>query len=51
MLKREFFQPQKNTFLGIEDDLITDFGSMNDLPKIQVDKIIDTKEGKIVLPS
>ena len=40
----------KNAFLLIENNLIADFGSMNDLPKINPDKIIDA-EGKIVLPS
>ena len=40
----------KNAFLLIENNLIADFGSMNDLPKIKPDKIIDAV-GKIVLPS
>lgn len=40
----------KNAYLLIENDWIADFGSMNDLPKINADKIIDAT-GKIVLPS
>jgi imidazolonepropionase len=40
----------KNAFLLIENNLIADFGSMADLPKINVDKIINAN-GKIVLPS
>ena len=40
----------KNAFLVIKDNLIADFGSMDDLPKIDADKIIDAT-GKIVLPS
>ncbi|MDR6844427.1 imidazolonepropionase [Flavobacterium granuli] len=40
----------KNAFLLIKDDLISDFGSMDNLPKIAVDKTIDAT-GKIVLPS
>jgi len=40
----------KNAFLLIEDNLILDFGSMKDAPKISSDKIIDA-EGKIVLPT
>ena len=40
----------KNAYLVIENDLIADFGSMNDLPKINADKIMDAT-GKIVLPS
>jgi imidazolonepropionase len=40
----------KNAFLLIKDDLIADFGSMDNLPKIEVDKTIDAT-GKIVLPS
>jgi imidazolonepropionase len=40
----------KNAFLLIEDDLIANFGSMDNLPKINADKIIDAT-GKMVLPS
>ncbi|MFV8375985.1 imidazolonepropionase [Flavobacterium sp. LB1P71] len=40
----------KNAFLIIKDNLITDFGSMNNLPKINADKTIDAT-GKMVLPS
>jgi imidazolonepropionase len=40
----------KNAFLLIKDDLIADFGSMDNLPKVEVDKTIDAT-GKIVLPS
>ncbi|MFV5689587.1 imidazolonepropionase [Flavobacterium sp. ZT3R25] len=40
----------KNAFLVIKDNLITDFGSMNNLPKINADKTIDAT-GKMVLPS
>jgi imidazolonepropionase len=41
----------KNAFLLIENDLIADFGSMNDLPEdINPKKCIDA-DGKIVLPS
>jgi imidazolonepropionase len=40
----------KNAFLLIENDLIADFGSMDNLPKINPNKIIDAK-GKIILPS
>ncbi len=40
----------KNAFLIIKDDLIFDFGEMQDLPKINADNIIDA-EGKIILPS
>ena len=40
----------KNSFLLIENKLITKFGSMNDLPTIQADKVIDAN-GKMVLPS
>jgi imidazolonepropionase len=40
----------KNAFLLLDDDLITDFGSMDDLPKIAIDTNIDAT-GKIVLPS
>ncbi len=40
----------KNAYLLIENDWIADFGSMNDLPKINADKIMDATS-KIVLPS
>lgn len=40
----------KNAFLLLNDDVIADFGSMNDCPKINVDKTIDAS-GKIVLPT
>jgi imidazolonepropionase len=40
----------KNAFLLVRDDLITDFGSMEDLPKIAADITIDAT-GKIILPT
>lgn len=40
----------KNAFLVIENNLIADFGSMDNLPKINADTIIDAN-GKIVLPT
>jgi len=40
----------KNAFLLLKDDIIIDFGSMDDLPKITVDTTIDAT-GKMVLPS
>jgi len=40
----------KNAFLLIKDDLIADFGSMDNLPKVEADKTIDAT-GKMVLPS
>jgi len=40
----------KNAFLLIKDDLIVDFGSMEELKNITVDKTIDAT-GKIVLPT
>lgn len=40
----------KNAFLIIKDNLIEDFGSMENLPKINADKIIDAT-GKVVLPT
>ncbi|MBF4472342.1 imidazolonepropionase [Flavobacterium sp. HJJ] len=40
----------KNAFLLLKDDLITDFGSMDNLPKMSADTTIDAA-GKIVLPS
>jgi len=40
----------KNAFIIIKDNLIEDFGLMEELPEIKADKIIDAA-GKIVLPS
>ena len=40
----------KNAFLVIENDLIANFGSMDNLPSIDADTIIDAT-GKMVLPS
>ncbi|MFV7234897.1 imidazolonepropionase [Flavobacterium sp. ZB4R12] len=40
----------KNSFLVIKNDLIANFGSMDNLPEIKADKIIDAT-GKMVLPS
>lgn len=40
----------KNAFLVLEDNLIADFGSMENLPKINADTIIDAT-GKVILPS
>jgi imidazolonepropionase len=40
----------KNAFLILEDDLIKDFGSMENLPQINAHKIIDAT-GRIILPS
>ncbi len=40
----------KNAFLLLKDNLIEDFGLMENLPKINADKIIDAT-GKVVLPS
>ena len=40
----------KNAFLIIKDNLIEDFGSMENLPKINADKIIDAT-GKVILPT
>lgn len=40
----------KNAFLIIENDLIADFGSMENLPEINADKVIDAT-GQVVLPS
>lgn len=40
----------KNAFLYLEDDLISDFGKMEDCPNVSVDKKIDAT-GKIVLPT
>ncbi|WP_316633779.1 imidazolonepropionase [uncultured Flavobacterium sp.] len=40
----------KNAFLLIKDDLIADFGSMDNVAEIKADKIIDAT-GQIILPS
>lgn len=40
----------KNAFLILKDDLIENFGSMENLPEINADKIIDAS-GKVVLPT
>lgn len=40
----------KNAFLILKDDRIEDYGSMENLPEIKADKIIDAA-GKVVLPS
>lgn len=40
----------KNAFLILKDNLIHDFGSMENLPEIKADKTIDAT-GKIILPS
>ena len=40
----------KNAFLVLKDNLIADFGSMDYLPKIATDKVINAA-GKMVLPS
>jgi len=40
----------KNAFLILKDNLIHDFGSMDNLPEIEADKTIDAT-GRIVLPS
>ncbi|MFC0080200.1 imidazolonepropionase [Flavobacterium procerum] len=40
----------KNAYLILKDELIEDFGSMENLPEIKADKIIDAT-GKVVLPS
>jgi len=40
----------KNAFLVLKDNLIEDFGAMDNLPKINADEIIDAT-GKVVLPS
>lgn len=40
----------KNAFLVLKDDLIADFGSMENLPELQADKVIDAT-GRIILPS
>ncbi len=40
----------KNAFLILNDNLIEDFGSMENLPEIKADKIIDAT-GRVVLPA
>ncbi|MGE8339613.1 MAG: imidazolonepropionase [Flavobacterium sp.] len=40
----------KNAFLVLKDNLIEDFGSMDNLPEIKANKTIDAT-GKVVLPS
>lgn len=40
----------KNAWLLIEDDIIRDFGSMDSIPELSIDKKIDLT-GKIVLPT
>lgn len=45
-----FLPTIKNAYLVIKDDLISDFGSMENLPNIKADKTIDASE-KIILPS
>lgn len=40
----------KNAYLLIQDDLISDFGSMDNLPLIKADEVIDAT-GKMVLPT
>ncbi|UPZ15255.1 imidazolonepropionase [Flavobacterium humidisoli] len=40
----------KNAFLVLKNNLIEDFGSMDNLPKINADKTIDAT-GKVVLPA
>ena len=40
----------KNAFLLLKNNLIADFGSMDQIPQVKTDKLIDAS-GKIVLPS
>jgi imidazolonepropionase len=40
----------KNAFLVIQDNLIADFGPMENVPKIKPDKVIDAT-GKMILPT
>ena len=40
----------KNAFLLLKNNLIADFGSMDQIPQVKTDKVIDAS-GKIVLPS
>ncbi|CAD0007302.1 imidazolonepropionase [Flavobacterium chungangense] len=40
----------KNAFLILKDNLIADFGAMENLPEVKADKVIDAT-GRIVLPS
>ena len=45
-----FLPSLKNAFLLIENDLIVDFGSMENCPKINPNTIIDAN-GKMILPT
>ena len=40
----------ENAFLVVTDDLITDYGLMEDIPTIDTDEVIDC-DGRVVLPS
>ncbi len=40
-----------NAFLLIENDLILDFGTMNDCPKVESDTVIVDADGRFVLPT
>src|SRR5690554_1339789 len=40
----------ENAYLLIENDLISDFGLMKDLPEIKVENVIDATE-KVVMPT
>ena len=40
----------KNAFLLIKDNVIEDFGAMDNVPEIKADKVIDAK-GRVVLPT
>ncbi|MCC9065902.1 imidazolonepropionase [Flavobacterium piscisymbiosum] len=40
----------KNAFLVIKDNLIADFGAMDNLPEVKADKIIDAT-GRVILPA
>lgn len=40
----------KNAFLLIQDNVIEDFGAMDNVPEIKADKVIDAK-GRVVLPT
>ncbi|MBF4487482.1 MULTISPECIES: imidazolonepropionase [unclassified Flavobacterium] len=40
----------KNAFLIIKDNLIADFGSMENLPEINADKVIDAT-GRVIMPT
>ena len=45
-----FLQTIDNAFLIVENDIIKDFGKMEDVPTQNFDKVIDV-EGKLVLPA